>query len=277
VTLVGFGTHAFRTNCGPRASYALVDHLTGPAPEEGTMYDLTRFSIQDMVACGDALRGAGAKAANMEQAADGIVKHLFGQLADGAGKPATALVRLYKTHPYGELGEDLRRFADGILHDEPRSPSTKCLTLMASAGEAPAWNGRVSSAGHRAIPLPSAEVVERLPMVAQLIRQLGIEVSSLVTADKALMVDADQKTYNVFYVPQALGSPYVPAQNEFVKPHGIKSVVGFGGLLPSGDLFAVILFTKVTIAEETAQMFRTLALSAKLALLPCARGPFFAA
>jgi len=51
-------------------------------------------------------------------------------------------------------------------------------------------------------------------------------------------------------------------------PFGIRSVIGFGGMLPSGNLFAVILFTKVPIPRETADLFRPLALSVKLAILP---------
>ena len=37
--------------------------------------------------------------------------------------------------------------------------------------------------GHQAIPLPSPEVVDQLPMVAQLISQLGLELTSVVRPD----------------------------------------------------------------------------------------------
>lgn len=239
------------------------------------MYDLGRFSIQDMVQCGDALRVVAAGGKSMEEVGQRLVSFLYREMGDSMGKPSLALVRFYKTHPYGELGAELKQFADGVLREEPRTDATKCLTLLATVGDLPGWNARTTSAGHRAIPLPSADVVERLPMIAQLIRQFGIEVSSLVSADRSLIVDSDQKTYNVFHVRSALGSPFIPAQSEFVEPHGIKSVVGFGGLLPSGELYAFVLFSKVSIPEETAQMFRTLALKAKLALLPFSRGPIF--
>ncbi|MBA3339435.1 MAG: hypothetical protein H0T54_06790, partial [Geodermatophilaceae bacterium] len=38
--------------------------------------------------------------------------------------------------------------------------------------------------------------------------------------------------------------------------HGVKSVLGFGGALPSGELFAVILFARTHIAASVAQLFR---------------------
>jgi hypothetical protein len=66
----------------------------------------------------------------------------------------------------------------------------------------------------------------------------------------------------VFHVEDALGSPYIPAQ-EFVTSFGIKSVLGFGGILGTGDLFAVILFATVHVPASAADRFRTLALDVK--------------
>jgi hypothetical protein len=46
---------------------------------------------------------------------------------------------------------------------------------------------------------------------------------------------------------------------------GVKSVLGFGGMLPSRDLFAVILFSKIHIPRAIAELFKTLGLIIKLA------------
>ena len=46
-------------------------------------------------------------------------------------------------------------------------------------------------------------------------------------------------------------------------------------MLPSGDLFAVVLFSRTPISRETATLFQTVALSVKLAVLPFAWGPVF--
>jgi hypothetical protein len=77
------------------------------------------------------------------------------------------------------------------------------------------------------------------------------------------------KTYNVFHVAEARGSSAIPAQEEFVIPYGVRSALGFGGVLRSGDLFAVIMFTKVPINDETAGRFRNLALEVKTLLFNC--------
>jgi hypothetical protein len=72
----------------------------------------------------------------------------------------------------------------------------------------------------------------------------------------------------VFHVGEAVGSELIVDQETFVVPNGIKSKVGFGGMLPSGNLFAVIMFCKVPVDAVVASMFQTISLSAKLALLP---------
>jgi hypothetical protein len=238
-------------------------------------YDVSSMSLREMTECSARLRGSSATAGSMEEAALRVVRHLYEEIIDGqSGQRACALVRFYKTHAYGALPSELQSFARGAhggeLHDD-----TRCLTLLATVGDEPDWNDRRKSAGHRAIPLPSPQVVEQLPMVAQLVRQLGVEVSTVLQPDPALIVDLTQRTFNVFYVPEALGSPHIPAQKNFVEPYRIRSVVGFGGVLPAGDLFAVILFSRCFIPHATADLLKPLALSAKLAVMPFTSGPVF--
>jgi hypothetical protein len=113
-------------------------------------------------------------------------------------------------------------------------------------------------------------------MIAQMMRQFGVELSTLLETRPEILNELDQKTYNVFFVPDARNSPFIPAQADFVVPHGVKSALGFGGILPSGNLFAVIMFTRVQIPLETAQMFRTIALNVKINILRFVRGKVFA-
>jgi hypothetical protein len=96
-----------------------------------------------------------------------------------------------------------------------------------------------------------------------------VDLGALLTPNPGLMADAN-RSFNVFHVPEALGSPYVPAQRDFVERHGIRSVLGFGGMLPTGDIFAIILFSKVFIADATRELFKSLALGAKVAVVPFA-------
>lgn len=232
------------------------------------MYDVAKLTQDNIAQCGLALRRMDEGADNMEEVASKIVGYLYDNFTDKeTGQRSLALVRLFKTHPYDELAPELQQFAAGVLGHEP-GPATKCLTLLATAGSKEEWNSRKTSNGHRAIPLPSEEMVKAFPMISNLVKQLGLKVTDVLNPDPSMLVDTDQKTYNVFHVPNALGSDYIVAQDEFVKPEGIKSVLGFGGLLPSGNLFVVIMFGKVTISSEAAAMFRPMSPRVNQALVP---------
>lgn len=238
-------------------------------------HDARNFTIREMTECGAALRKMGEDGRSLEEVARRIVRYLYDGLIDGqSGERACSLVRFYKTHSFRALDDELQDFARDRLKGHPVSPDTKCLILLATAGEAPGWNSRKSSRNHQAIPLPSEEAVGQAPMISNLITQLGLSVGMVVNPDQRLLLDLEQKTYNVFHVPEAFGSPLIPAQQEFVIPYGILSVLGFGGMLPSGDIFAVILFLKVPVPRETADLFKTLSLNAKVAILPFEKAVF---
>ena len=231
------------------------------------MYDLQHFGMRDMVDAGRRLRNLHSGHRSMEEAACNVVDFFYNQFrAQGSldGSTNCVLARCFKTHPFESLTPHLQRQATAAAK-QPLHPNTQCLTLLATRGERPRWNSRFTSAGHQAIPLISVEEVARAPMVAQLLLQLGLEIHQVV---RSLPHSTPQQSFGVFHIPSALGSPSVPQQTEFVEPFGVQSVLGFGGLLPAGELFAVILFTRVTISPETANLFRTLALGVKLTLLP---------
>jgi two-component system, NtrC family, sensor kinase len=231
------------------------------------LYDLAHLSLRQMTECGIVLRTLHARATSLEDVSQLIVQHLYDEMR-AAGERACVLVRAYRTRPYATLDAGLQAFARELAGGEP-APETRCLTLLATIGDEPEWNSRYHSRGHRAIPLDSVEAVQRLPMMSQLVAQLGIDVQAIVQPDRRLIMDLQQRTFSVFYVGDARTSPHIPVQ-EFVHQHGVRSVLAFGSVLPSGDLFAVILFARVHVPRETAELFRPLALAAKLSLLPFA-------
>ena len=239
--------------------------------------DLSQFGLGEMASCSSQLRKLDAGAESLEEVAGRTVRFFYDGLVDRAsGQRQTRLVRFYKTHPLGDLDAGLQEFARGSFAGEQLAGGVKCLTLLGTAGDRPEWNDRLASRGHRAIPLPSPEAVSRIPMIAQLIHQLGLTTSDLLQPHPQVFVDLERRTFNVFHVPQALGSPYIPAQDGFVKPEGIESVFGFGGLLPDGEMFSVILFTRVPVRRETAELFKPLGLSLKAAIVGFDRSSTFA-
>jgi hypothetical protein len=255
------------------------------------VHDLAHFTSGDAAECGAAIREAGVGANSLEEVATRIVQFLRSDLTSaelppsrpsGPARPAPppvppgALVRCFVTVPYGELDADLQAFARDMLGSVAPTPAMKCLTLLASAGDLPDWNGRLGSRRHRALPLASEQNALRSPMIAQLMEQFGLELGSMVTPDAEILLSASKRQLGVFHVAEAVGSPFIPAQRDFVIPFGIRSVVGFGGLFPTGDFFAFVIFARCTIRREAAELLGGLSQSAQSALLPFADGRRFA-
>lgn len=238
------------------------------------MTQLTKYQLSDMLTLGAALRGMANGCTSMEAVARRVVDRLYDALPDESGESALVLARLYKTHRCGDLDQALQAFASSIMGKQI-APDTRSLVLLATRGSEPAWNDRATSAGHKAIPLPDPEFIARLPMVYEVFRQFGLDLAEVVRTGTVASGAADRKPFGVFLVQSALGSPHIPAQTDFVVRHGVRSVLAFGGDLPSGDVFVTLLFSRVEISRQLADLFSPLALSAKLALLPFAQGRTF--
>ncbi|MBW7899345.1 hypothetical protein B188_22400 [Candidatus Brocadiaceae bacterium B188] len=233
------------------------------------MYDITKFTFEDMIRCGEALQNLELKAKNVEDLANLIVHYFYDNLIDrNTGEKSCALVRFFMTYPYASLDEELRQLTDKALHGQTVPQEMKCLILLATAGSQTAWNSPKLSQGHRVLPLLDENMLKQNLMVYEFIYQMGIDASQVLNPDPNLALELENRIFNVYHVPDALGSPYIPAQDNFVIPFGIKSALGFGGMLPTGNLFAVIIFSKIKIPHNTADLFKNIALNAKMAVLP---------
>lgn len=224
--------------------------------------NLSAFGLAEMLRCSVGLRRALRGATTMEAAANAACGFLYNELQMPDGSRACALVRCYKTHPYAELEPEQQDFARKMLAPARPARDMKCLTLLSTVGQLKSWNDRRLSKGHAAIPLASPSMVERAPMIAELLRAFGLSPADVISPTKEVMRDLAGKSYGVFFVPDAANSPFIPAKH-FVEKQNVRSVVGFGGSLPTGDLFATILFTRAIMEAEAADRFRNLALDFK--------------
>lgn len=240
------------------------------------MFDLTKLNLMDISTIGKMIRRIGADGGSLELIAEKITDLLYNRFVNGDAQiKDLALARFFKTQSFKSLRKSRRIFAKKMIGEKEQDlENLKCLTLISTKGERSDWNSCAKSKGHRVIPLTSKESVERIPMILSLINHFGLEVSEVIKPGPQFVLGDRDNFYEVFYVPKALGSPLIPAQENFVIPYNIMSVLGFGGLLPSGDLFAMILFSKVYISQEVAQLFRLLAIHVKICLSPYDRVAF---
>ena len=231
------------------------------------MYDITLFTPQDVAKCSLVLRQFGRNTASMEASSQKIVNYIYQHFCDSqTGENTCALVRLFKTHPYGELEDSLQQSARCLMNGNSPTADMKCWTLLAAAGTEPQWNSRHTAAENTAIPLVSPKLVAKMPAISEMIRQFGLDIPTFVGIEPERFLQLEPAILNIFHVPNAKGSPFIPEQDSLIIPYQIKSVLGFGGLLRSGSLFAVVMFLKVKIPHSTAEMFKDLALSVKTAL-----------
>lgn len=212
------------------------------------MYDLARFNSSDMIDCAIALRNIGQEGESMEEVANRTTSYLYEHLRDrNPAQSACVLVRFFKTHPYIELDKELQKAAMEILGSSPKKPSTRCLTLLATKGDRADWNSRQESQGHKAIPLISKDFVSKVPMISQLIQQFGLEVEDVLEPTPELAKQLNKQVFDVFYIPEVIGSAYIPAQKDFAIPYKLQSVIGFGGMLPSGNIIALLASNLATL------------------------------
>jgi len=244
--------------------------MSQPAGETGVFkrsWDLSAFSLSDMIEVGTALRQLGDQCDSMESLAQTAMDFLHYSLRDRDGSSGTALVRFFKTHAFRSLPAELQAIVNGQLAPAVPPPHLQCLTLLGTCGLQPEWKSRRLSTGHQAIPLANAAAVSGIPMVAALTSQLGFKPAEVAEPRPELFLEFVQHSFNVFLVEDAAGSPHVPGQAGFVIPYGVRSVIGFGGVLTSGEVFATIIFSRCRLDSAAAQMFKPLALNLRLGVL----------
>jgi len=237
-------------------------------------FTLGSFGLTDVVSLCARLPEAVRSTGSMEEASADLVRFLRRAFVDPEShRPELVLARCFQTVPMEALRGDLRELASARLAS-PAPPGTRCLTLFGTDGDLAQWRDTRRSVSYRVLPLASKEGVAAAPMVAGLVEQLGLGVERLLDLDRLDAAEKNEENLDLFYVPEATGSDWVPAQ-DFVREHRIRSVLGFGGVLPGGEVFVVVLFSRVPVDADVAAMFRTVAMATKLALLPAVTSPLF--
>jgi hypothetical protein len=229
------------------------------------MFNIQDFSSKEMISCGKKLREMFSNAQNIVDASQKASEFFYDSFVENEEK-SFALSRVFKTHTYGSLPDNLKKFAKEVAGEE-LDDSVKCLTLLGTKGLEESWNSPRTSGGHKAIPLVNVDFVKNIPMIAGLITQLGLTIQDFINTSETF-VGKENRSFNVFFVENAKGSPLIPAQDGFVIPYEVKSVVGYGGILPDGNFFTGIIFSRTKLTKKIAELFQPLAINVKTGLLP---------
>jgi hypothetical protein len=135
------------------------------------------------------------------------------------------------------------------------------MSLTGTYGLEEEWRRRQDSVGHKVVPVNKIAVPSLIPMFEQLlVRDMRADLARLYETGN--VIESVRSTGGTFYIEDVPASPVIPAQEMFVGPYEVKSLVGFGGLM-SGiqrdtTLYVLIAFTRVHFTPEMAEAFHGL-------------------
>ena len=242
--------------------------LDGADPDAAPTDERAAWGLSDVVTYCTGVRGATAGATTMEEAAAQMVRYLRRAFRTTHGRSAFVLGRFFNTAPWEDLPDDLRE----ILRPAGDPAGMRSLVLLASDGEDPAWCDRRHSPGLPAGRLESVEHASAHPLAAALSRELGLDIETFVHGPAG--GEPHHHDVKAIHIPDATDPSRVPHQ-EFVAEHAIRSIVGFGGVQPSGNIFALSLYARIPLGADMSAMLPIIAVSVKLALLPFVTEPMF--
>lgn len=229
------------------------------------MATFSALDVGDWATVLDELRTQVRGCSTLEAAAQHVARGVYERFIE-----STALVRVYAMVKHTDAPPEVRAFVEKLAEtsgDRARVlDATPVLALLGSYGADPSWCDRRTSKSHKGIPLLSGAFVDAIPMLARLLRELGIDLSWLDEAPHQDGVATRRLLggFNgLFYVQDAntardsLGRHIIPA-TDFVREHQVKTVFGTGGFYPDGTLVVCIVFTRESLLRSSVERLASL-------------------
>lgn len=188
-----------------------------------------------------------------EDIAQHITQRIYDTLSDSPSH-GLVLTRIYRMTRVEDLPVDLLAQAD--------REDRYVVTLLGTYGRLLDWCHRKSSVAHQIISINSIAIPARIPMFEHLLVQnMGVDLNKLYETGNVI-ASMSRPGGGKFHIEDVPSSPIIPAQVEFVRPFGVKSLVGFGGLIGdaggSMTLYMLIAFTSGTYTADMADDFNTM-------------------
>ena len=184
---------------------------------------------------------------SLAEAAHRQVAYLRNEDMDENGQKNLVLARIFLSLPYTELPPEYQREIEsgGSLPD----PEDRFLCLMGTAGDEPDWNDPLRSRGHKYMKLPDREEdLVQMPMIQKVFAEFGVPYSAILRPDSS----REHSVEGYFLADDPAASPYIPDKG-FVSDYGIRSQVSIGGVLPSGSIFTMFLFSRQKLTHDMAE------------------------
>ena len=122
----------------------------------------------------------------LEEAAQTLVSTLSSKFQE-----SVVLARTFLTLPFNHLPTTIQRFvhtlAESADAEAALQPDTLILSLIGTSGEKASWNDRHESKSHVGIPLISSAFLAQIPMIAHLLKELGLPLAWVDTQDSDIV------------------------------------------------------------------------------------------
>ncbi len=184
------------------------------------------------------------KQSSFEEIAQQVAEEIYGNFWLDSDESQFALLRVFRLFHYKELSPELKLRAD--------ANTDFWMALMGTYGDQVVWRNRYQSVGHQVFPAGD----QQSPMLKAAFEQIDLKPGQITDTNMAFMEGSALTPH--FHVENAPGNPYIPAQDEFVIPYKIKSVVGIGCAFLSKALYLMIGFSKTPIDKNAAENFASL-------------------
>ena len=165
------------------------------------------------------------------------------------------------------MPSDIQAYINGKESWGSISKQNQYLTLLGYWGDLEEWKNRIHSKNYKAFPLNDPHVLDKFPMLSAVFSQIGFELPENVVPDNSILIKERHKKLKLFCVEEAKGSKFIPKQAEFVEPFSVESVFGFGGVYPTGNIYAIIVFSREKILKQDASVYLSLNPAIKWATL----------
>lgn len=195
----------------------------------------------------------------LEDAAQALAREFHSKFAE-----SVVIARVFVTVPFESLPESNKQFVQELVDssgaDQRLKPTTPVLSLIGTCGDETEWQDRRKSKAHVGVPLISAAFVSAIPMIARLLKELGVPMEWIDSHDSEMIIRTIGESAGLFFVDEAgeardhVGRKIIAAQ-DFVSDHKVRSVFGTGGAYDGGQILIVVVFCRDTFSRSTAKRF----------------------
>jgi hypothetical protein len=206
-----------------------------------------------------AIEQAIAPAERLEEAAQELAARFYTTFEE-----SVVLARVFVTVPFGELPPANQKVVAALADSASTlNPTTPVLSLVGTRGQEEGWNDRRRSNGHVGIPLISSAFVEAIPMIARLLKEIGVPIEWMDSHATDVIVESLGRSTGLFYVEDAAravdeqGRKIIAAQ-DFVRSYGVESVFGISGVYGNGQIAVLVVFCRDAFTREAAELLAIL-------------------